>query len=54
MDRPVCDTVGDNLENLEIIPDLPEQTATATFDQALPDSDAASTWSLCAIIRGEI
>ena len=54
MDRPVSGTVRDNLENLEIMLDLPEQTATAAFDQALPDSDAASTWSFCAIIRGEI
>ena len=36
MDRPVSGTVGDNLENLEIMLDRPEQAATATFDQALP------------------
>jgi len=40
--------------NLEILLDRSEQAATATFDQALPDSDEASTWSFCAIIRGEI
>jgi len=33
--------------------DLPEQAATATFDQAQPDSEEASTWSFCALIRGE-
>ena len=53
MDRPVSGTVGDNLENLEIMLDLPEQTATAAFDQALPDSDEASSWSYFALIRRE-
>jgi hypothetical protein len=53
MERPVCGTVGDNLENLEITLDLPEQAATATFDQALPDSDEASSWSYFALIRRE-
>ncbi len=46
-------TVRDNLENLEIMLDRPEQAATATFDQALPDSDEASSWSYCALIREE-
>ena len=58
MDRPVCGTGRDNLENLEIMLDLPEQAATssptATFDQVQTDSEEASTWSFCAIIRGEI
>ena len=57
MDRPVRGTVGDNLENLEIMLDLPEQAATgsptATFDQVQTDSEEASTWSFCALIRGE-
>ena len=57
MDRPVCGTGRDNLENLEIMLDLPEQAATssptATFDQVQTDSEEASTWSFCALIRGE-
>ena len=48
MDHAICSTFSDDLRNSESLDCQPEQVA----DQSQPDSEAAATWSFCALVRG--
>ena len=48
MDHVICSSSSDDLRNSESLDSQPEQVA----DQSLPDSEAAATWSFCALVRG--
>ena len=46
-------TSSDDLRNLDSLDSALGQVPDQVPDQSLPDSEAATTWSFCALVRGE-